>query len=139
MAATATDIERLDDEILEAWNSHDFEKVAAYFTEDGILDDLTMDEPLRGRKAIKEFLEGFKAAFPDFQLSQQWRVIQGNRVIFEWALEATHMGPLAGNPPTGKKFRNRGVTMYTLQDGLIDLQVDYLDSAPLRKQLGVGV
>jgi limonene-1,2-epoxide hydrolase len=54
------------------WATSDVEKLAGYFTEDAVYHNIPM-QPLHGRTAVKEFIEGFTVAHDgiDFRIHRQ--------------------------------------------------------------------
>lgn len=59
-------------EFCNLWATPDAEQLAGYFTEDAVYHNIPM-QPLHGRTAIKEFIEGFTAAVDgiDFRIHRQ--------------------------------------------------------------------
>lgn len=59
-------------EFCRLWASPDADKLAAYFTEDAVYHNIPM-QPLHGRAAIKDFIEGFTVALDgiDFRIHRQ--------------------------------------------------------------------
>jgi limonene-1,2-epoxide hydrolase len=53
-----------------------------YFTEDAVYHNIPM-EPVRGRAAIKEFIEGFLAGFDGIDFTVHRQVSEGNLVFNE--------------------------------------------------------
>jgi uncharacterized protein (TIGR02246 family) len=74
------EIERIDEETLAAWSAHDVEAVVAQFAGDAVWNDVGLPEPLRGRDAIRTYVQGWFTAFPDITLTAMNRVIEGDQV-----------------------------------------------------------
>jgi len=64
--------DELVSEFCVLWATPDVEKLAAYFTEDAVYHNIPM-QPLHGRTAIREFIEGFTVALDgiDFRIHRQ--------------------------------------------------------------------
>ena len=62
-------MERVLEEWVTAWSSHDTAKVLALFTDDCVYEDVTFGVVNRGREALRAFADGVFAGVPDFQRS----------------------------------------------------------------------
>jgi len=51
----ATDAEKMMNDYLAAWNSHDVEKLLTFFTDDAVYECTPMGKVSRGKKEIKDF------------------------------------------------------------------------------------
>src|ERR1700722_8621279 len=53
----------------------------------------SMDNPRRGRPAVKSFMTNFREAFPDLHFEKIGALISdGNIVVFHWSCSGTHTG-----------------------------------------------
>ncbi len=69
-------------EFCEAWGRGDADEIASYFAEDAVYHNVPM-EPLVGKAAIKEFLEGFFSGFGAVVFETHLQVVSGNVVMNE--------------------------------------------------------
>jgi steroid delta-isomerase-like uncharacterized protein len=66
-------------------------------------------------------------------------------VVTEWIFTGIHSGILAPPvfeeqiPPTGKTIQFRGITVYDVDEGLIQRETIYMDLATLFVELGIGI
>lgn len=74
--------------------------------DDGSLEDL--------KQAIRELRSGF----PDFTVSVDDVVAQGDRVAYRWTMTGTHQNEYEGLAATGKTLTATGMTFLRLQDNL---------------------
>ncbi len=123
---------------LEALNRQDVEGVLAFYTDDVVFDDVSLPEPLRGKDAMREFMQGFYAAFPDLRVELRALFGEENVVAAEYDLTGTHRGQLEGHPPTGKAFRVKAVSVYEYNGRLFTREAFYWDSASMLRQLGLA-
>ncbi|MDV6977042.1 limonene-1,2-epoxide hydrolase family protein [Mycobacterium intracellulare] len=109
-------------EFCKLWASPDAEKLAGCFTEDAVYHNIPM-EPLHGRAAIKEFIEGFTTALDgiEFRIHRQ-----------------LSSGPLVMNERTDVLRRKDGVEIhlpvagiFEVRDGRIAAWRDYFDMAAI--------
>lgn len=93
-----------------------------------------------GDAEVRRYYHETRVAFPD----QHHEIIalrhSADAVIVEFWLLGTHRGPLAGIPPTGRRFRVR-MTAYFIFDAQQNLVCEriYFDTASLLKQLLGGI
>jgi steroid delta-isomerase-like uncharacterized protein len=103
----------IDKFVYQPWNSGNLDALdgvaaADYrMNDDGSLEDL--------KQAIRELRSGF----PDFTVSVDDVVAQGDRVAYRWTMTGTHQNEYEGLAATGKTLTARGMTFLRLQDGLI--------------------
>jgi predicted ester cyclase len=105
----------------------------------------SLHAPRRGRGDIKQFIAGFRAAFPDLNFWGTADLIaEGDYVVGRWEGGGTHTGPefsdfLAGSLPaaTGRKMRFSGVTVLRLENGKIAEEIGLDDGVTALEQLGL--
>jgi len=103
----------------------------------------SLHEPRRGREAIKAFMSGFRAAFPDLNFSGAADLIaEGDYVVGRWEGGGTHTGPafsdfLAGSLPaaTGRKMHFTGTTVLRIENGKIAEEIGLDDGVTALGQL----
>jgi ketosteroid isomerase-like protein len=49
---------KLDEEFIAAWNAHDPDRALALLSEDAVWQDVASPEPMRGKAAIRPYLQG---------------------------------------------------------------------------------
>ena len=99
------------DEYFKAWQGTDVNKILAYFSDDVVLHlpTGTMD----GKDAVRDnFVRPFITGFPGNVHVPVNLAHARNLVAVEWNFEATHEGPFAGLPATGKQVKVPGCSMY---------------------------
>jgi predicted ester cyclase len=100
----------------EFWGSDFNPDVVDELAHPDIRFEYSLHEPLRGRDAVREFADAFRAAFPDLGFSGTTDMIaEGEYVVGQWEGGGTHTGPafsdlpVGGLPETsGKKMRFYG-------------------------------
>jgi predicted ester cyclase len=75
-------------------------------------------------------------AFPDLQATIEEMIAEGDKVVVRWAWQGTHQGEWQGIAPTGKQFKNEGITIYTLANGRIVDDRFQANGLGLMQQLG---
>jgi steroid delta-isomerase-like uncharacterized protein len=144
-AVAAGDREFVEDfgqRFLDAWNSHDADKVVACMAEDIVYDDDAWPTTMRAHADVRAFLEYLWRAFPDLH----FEVVDGPyidpeapKAAWYWRGVATHSGPL--DPPgvaaTGERLEFHGGQFDEYRDGkLVRLRI-VMDMADAMRELGV--
>ena len=57
---------------------------------------------MKGRAEVKEYVKGFRAAFPDVCVTAENMVAEGDYVADRTSITGTHRGDFSGIAPTGK-------------------------------------
>ena len=114
-----------------AWCSHEPERVAEFFAEDGSL-TINRAAPAIGRAAIAEAALGFMTAFPDLVVVMNGLGVSGPTVYYHWTLTGTNTGPGG----TGRPVQISGYEEWRFgPDGRIVRSLGYFDEAAYRAQL----
>jgi steroid delta-isomerase-like uncharacterized protein len=126
-----------------AWNTRDPERIAAFFAEDGVYEDVTSvangwAEPFHGRPAIAEGIRHAYDGIPDMSIELRSVRAAGDLVVMEWTMLGTQTGDWPGLPATGRSFSVPGISSVELDDGFIRRQHDYWDAQLMLTQLGAG-
>src|SRR5215472_5094910 len=120
----------------------------------GIIDELaapdmllqySLHAPRRGRDDVREFMLGFRAAFPDLNFWGAADLIaEGDYVVGRWEGGGTHTGPAFGDfligalpAATGRKMRFTGTTVLRVANGMIAEEVGLDDGVTALQQLGL--
>jgi steroid delta-isomerase-like uncharacterized protein len=131
--------------LLDAWNRHDPDAVAALCTEDVSWNDAALPEPAQGRDGVAEFVRATVRAFPDLQVE----VLEEDvlpfvstiqpRAFAPYQMSGTMLGdwPSLGAAATHRRFSVEGVDRWTFRDGLICHYTTYYDSMAVGRQLGL--
>ncbi len=91
-----------------------------------------------GPQALVDSLDPFYAAMPDWHVSEDFVVAEGDRVASRGTISGTHEGPFMGIPPTGKKVSWSGIIIYRLDDdGKVVERWQDFDALGMLTQMGV--
>lgn len=102
-----------------------------------------LPEPIEGREALQEFVQGYYAAFPDLNSTTERIFGQDDWVITEDALTGTHTGPMrtpTGEeiPPTNKPIQIKQAVVLQVENGEIQQVHLYFDQLGMMAQLGLA-
>jgi steroid delta-isomerase-like uncharacterized protein len=123
-------VRRLYEEYL---NQNRAELLASLVSEDVVLHTATEE---RGIAAYAALTDRLRVAFPDMQFTLQDLIASDDRVVVRWTMDATHSGPLAGIPATGKRVQQRANVIYRFADGKIAEGWAVMDQVGMLRQLG---
>ena len=122
-----TKLEQFAQRYAEAWCSHDPEKVAAFYTKDGLI-SVNGGQPT----PIAEVARGFIRDFPDMVVTFDRLESRPDGTAFHWTFTGTNTGPGG----TGNKVRISGYELWKIDsDGLIAEAKGNFDPADYGKQL----
>ena len=95
--------------------------------------------PVVGAEANRKGDEGMLAAFTENRVTVHEIVVEGDTAAMHWTWEAVHTGvsPTLGIPPTGKRIKMSGCSVYHWRGNQIFEQWEYSDMLGLLQQLGV--
>lgn len=131
-------------EVENAWNTHSVDKVLELYAENAEVTTPEAQEPLRGKSAIRENVQGWMKSFPDLNCHVDKSVVSGQEVAVLAFFTGTNRGEIAlgpGNtiPATNKKV-DMPVTIFATLDsnGKIVKERDVFDTGAYFQQLGIS-
>ena len=125
----------LADQVWElVWHQGDLERMDELFASDFVRHDPGRE--LRGPEENKQFIQSFRAAFPDAHFTVLDYVSEGDKVAVRYRFRGTHLGYFQGMQPTGKQVGYSGILIYRLADGKIIEQWTEIDLLGFLRQLG---
>lgn len=125
---------------LDAWNRHDGQAVASFFTDDGMYADHTLGSRAEGRDAISGFVKEVEDGLSsDFRVAVLDSFEAGDRYAVVGTLAGTHdrSSPSPPMQATGKPFSITFVSVGRLEGAKIRENTDYWNMAEFLTQIGV--
>lgn len=131
---------------VEALANRDHASMNKLRADDFVLDFVYADafetEPLSDEQT-RNFWPAWFAGFPEMDFAVTRSIAAPDVVVVQWTFAGTQSGPL--NPPvfeearaaTGRTVHFRGVSIYDVQNGLIQRETAYMDLATLLVELEV--
>jgi steroid delta-isomerase-like uncharacterized protein len=123
--------------LVEAWNSHDPERVGAYYTEDCYGMDVAIARPQVGRAGVERMFAAYYHAFPDLEITPDDIIVADDHVALFWTARGTHSGPILNIPPSGRPVTARGVNRLVLHEGKVCETLTIWDVAGMLRGLGL--
>ena len=115
----------------------DVELIAAQHAPDCEHESALTGGTVKGREAIGQLYERWFKGFPDFVLTSEELLIDGDRVIQVTTQSGTDTGGFLELPPTGKPFRVPVLILITATDQQIVSERRIYDFTGLLIQIGV--
>jgi steroid delta-isomerase-like uncharacterized protein len=140
---TKAKLRTIADEMFRAWNDHDVQAILDHLTDDVVYTDPGLEEPARGKEAVRAHIEDTFSSFPDFTvLEDDYHLFTGedeSTAVTTWTVKGTMTGSAleTGIPATGKGMTLSGTNLIRFEDGLISEYVLVYDALYLLQQLGV--
>jgi steroid delta-isomerase-like uncharacterized protein len=91
-----------------------------------------------GPEGFIQFFTGFRAAFPDLNISVEQLVADEDNVAIAYTITGTHQGDFLGVPATGRQIKARGVQIARFQNGQIVERWGSSDQLGILQQIGVN-
>src|SRR5580692_2605630 len=107
--------------LIDNANGRNIERVLEQYAEDASFQVPSMEAPIQGKEAIREFLRGNFAAFPDWRMDVAKLIVSGGETIVVNSVHGTHKGPLVGHDggmvaPTSRRFTQDQLTRIVFND-----------------------
>jgi predicted ester cyclase len=130
---------------MEFWGKNGNPDIVDELAAPNMLLQYSLHAPRRGPADVKQFITGFREAFPDLNFWGTADLIaEGDYVAGRWEGGGTHTGRafgdfLAGFLPAaaGRKMRFTGVTVLRLENGQIAEEIGLDDGVTALEQLGL--
>lgn len=90
-----------------------------------------------GRESVKLAVRTMRAAFPDLLETVEDIVVDGDRVVSRFRTSGTHLGPLQGLTPTGRRMTIDELAIFRLAGSRIVEKWGLLDRLGMYQQLGI--
>ena len=132
--------EQLTRELHNHFSNNQFDKCVELADENVQITAHAIGMNFNGREEFRNFMQGFKQAFPDMRLQHKNIVSNGNKVAVEFTATGTHTGtlqtPAGPIPPSGKTVELYVAEFYEWNDGKFTKMVNYQDAGSLMRQIG---
>lgn len=107
---------------------------------DDVLAEDWVDLPLapgqeQGPDGMADQIASFRHAMPDYSVTHEDLIVQGDRVAVRNTVSGTHLGSFLGHEPTGRHIEMRTMDVHQIRDGKIVVTWHLEDFAGLVDQL----
>ena len=133
----AIDMEKLVKDWFAAWNSRDAEKIARFYTDDGIFEEVPTGKVSRGKNELIATFKNIFIDYPDLKCEQKATFYSPNAVCGEFVMSGTHAHGTNPTTAAGKHISVRVAYIVELQKDKIKRHADYFDGLTIGQQLGL--
>ena len=120
----------------EIWNKGNLDAIDQFFAPDVIIHSAPPEWPT-GSAGVKATVSMWRGALPDFELTSEFVVGEGDKVANYWTISGTHSGELMGVPATGNRIEIYGMSLVRIEGGKIVEIWSASDQLGLMRTLGV--
>jgi len=119
--------EKVVRDLFAAWSRLDLDGIMSHFAEDAVWDNVPMNNPAKGKAAIRDLTQGFLKDTASFDV-KVWKYVQSGNVLFNERIDTVRT-------KNGKTITLPVVGVFEVSDsGKISAGRDYFDMATLAKQ-----
>jgi steroid delta-isomerase-like uncharacterized protein len=122
---------------IDAWNSHDWNKVAPFFLDDGIMRSGALGTVYHGKQELKPYFESVVAGSSDFKIEIQSQFYAGEWGACEIAMSGTCTGDKYGIKAKGNKYSIECASIFEFRNGKIKRHADYWNLFIFLQQIGI--
>jgi steroid delta-isomerase-like uncharacterized protein len=101
----------------EVWNKGNLNIIDELAAPDFVDHEPASPEEAHGPEGVRQFVEMYRSAFPDVQLTVDDQVAEGDMVVTRWTARDTHQGELMGIPPSGNRVEVTGISIDRFEGG----------------------
>lgn len=87
---------------------------------------------------MKQGVAAWRDAFPDFYVTLDALIAEGDEVAYRWTARGTHQGEFLGAAPTGKEITATGMVFFRFMAGKIAEGWTNWDALGLMQQIGAN-
>ena len=121
----------------EVWDKGNVDLIDELFTTDFVRHGPpAVEGEMRGPEGFKGLVSTYHAGSPDFQVTIDDMIAEGDSVVSRWTVRGTHQRELMGNAPTGNQATFTGYLFDRIAGGKIEEEwVDY-DTLYVMQEIG---
>lgn len=120
----------------QAYNEGNMDIVDKAISEDIIVHDVGLRDPIEGRETLKEYIQMLRSAFPDLQATTVSMVAEDDIVAGHFQFEGTHEGDFLGIEATDQRVTGMGMEFDRVEDGHILEAWSVWDTLGFLEQVG---
>lgn len=117
----------------EIWNQGRLDVADEIFVPDYVHPGQTVTGP----ESAKRVVQAYRTAFPDIHFTIDDMIEEGGRVATRLTMTGTHLGPLDGIPPTGRRVEIQAIGIFEVRGGKLMRHWGVFDALGMRRQLGM--
>lgn len=119
------------------WNEGNVDGMDEILTTDQLYHD-PMSDGAEGLDEFKQFVRGYREAFPDLRYDVEEYIAEGDKAAFWGRVSGTHEGSFMGFEPTGNEIDIMGIGVVRVEDGKVAERWANFDLSGMFQQLGIS-
>lgn len=116
------------------WNQGNLDAADKFFTADYVYHAVP---EIHGAEGVKQHVAALRTSSPDFHLSIEDMIAEGDKVVSRWTGGGTQESEFMGIPSSGKKVNLTGILISRIENGKIAEEWETSDQLGLLQLLGV--
>lgn len=132
---------KLAQEIYNLFSNNQFDAILPHATEDVEVFFAPTNQTMQGHEGFRQFMMGFKTAFPNIKITIKNQVVTEDSVVTEFIATGAHTGPLMTPqgeiPPTGRTAEWPVCEVWRVRNGKLASLSNYQDFGSVLRQLGL--
>src|SRR5271170_5965577 len=122
-------------------NTRNVAKIVDQYADNATFQVPSLDAPIQGKEAIRSYLTGTFAAFPDWTMDISKVIVSGDEAVLVNSVHGTHTGPYTTTDgksiaPTNKKLNQEQLARVVVNvDGKVELFRAYGNPASMNRML----
>jgi steroid delta-isomerase-like uncharacterized protein len=122
----------------ECWSQGKLNSVSELVAANCRLHDPVFPHLTAGADNLRNHIETCRRGFPDLKFTIDDTIAERDEVVIHWTANGTHKGPFLGMPPTNKKARVSGISIFRLENSKIAEEWSHWNLMSMMEQLGMG-
>ena len=121
-------------------NAHDAESISKKIDEvfeSDLQINLQLPFEVTGAQALKQVVMTLLRSFPDFHVTVEDSIAEGDKVVARLSIAGTNQGEYMGRPPTGKPVTYDQIVILRFTNGRIAEMWGVVDALAAMQQLGM--
>lgn len=119
------------------WNEGNVDGMDEILTTDQLYHD-PMSDGAEGLDEFKQFVRGYREAFPDLRYDVEEYIAEGDKAAFWGRVSGTHEGSFMGFESTGNEIDIMGIGVVRVEDGKVAERWANFDLSGMFQQLGIS-
>jgi steroid delta-isomerase-like uncharacterized protein len=119
------------------WNGEEKLEALDEIIAPAVVDHMAYEGQQSGVEGYREFIQVWRAAFPDLHSVAEDMIAEGDRVATRWSATGTHLGPFHELPPTGRSISFVAITINRIAGGKVTDEWFMTDWRDFNRQLGI--
>jgi steroid delta-isomerase-like uncharacterized protein len=122
----------------EVWNAGEFDLFEETVSDDYVGHWFVPGEDAVDRAGFRAFIEEVRRGFPDFEMTPEFMIAEGDMITVGITTTGTHDGEFMGIPPTGERGTTTGIFVHRFDDdGMMVEAWASWDALGMLQRLGV--